>query len=78
MKKDAQENKQADVIACCVIMMSLSASAVALRLLVRRTSAAGLWYDDYAIMAALFFSYGLEVPVFVGKEMIAHTISCSR
>lgn len=45
--------------------MCLSGIAVALRLILRRTSKAGLWYDDYAIIIALFFSYGLEIPVFI-------------
>lgn len=52
--------------------MCLSGIAVALRLILRRTSKAGLWYDDYAIIVALFFSYGLEIPVFISKKTIAH------
>lgn len=72
MTQETHENKQTGLIACCVIMMCLSGIAVALRLILRRTSKAGLWYDDYAIIVALFFSYGLEIPVFISKKTIAH------
>ena len=78
MVQDAHENKQASVIACSVIMMSLAGIAVALRLFVRlrfdvrQTSRAGLWYDDYAIIVALLFSYGMTAGFLVGKKMIDH------
>lgn len=76
MVQDAHESKEAGLIACCVIMMSLSGITVACRLAVRRTTRAGLWYDDYVMIAALLFSYGTGLAVLFGKNIVAHVIFC--
>lgn len=67
-QNDIHANRQIGLIVCCVIWMCLSGTLVALRLFVRRTSKAGLWYDDYAIVVALLFAYGTPVGVLIGED----------
>lgn len=52
--------------------MCLSGTLVALRFFVRRTSKAGLWYDDYAIVVALLFAYGTPVGVLASEAAVRH------
>ena len=73
MLKRASEAEQNDsqqplLIRAEVIWIVLTTSAVALRLLARRVSGAGLWYDDYAILVAMLFAWALVILVFIGKD----------
>ncbi|MCJ1476642.1 hypothetical protein MMC13_005310 [Lambiella insularis] len=61
MSSDPDASKQASIIAGDVILMCLSLTAVLLRLIARRMSAAKLWYDDYLIMVALVLAYGPSI-----------------
>lgn len=58
--------------------MSLSGITVACRLAVRRTTRAGLWYDDYVMIAALLFSYGTGLAVLFGLHFSRKTVGTDR
>ena len=66
MEKIAQESRQPAVIAGCAVIMSLSAIAVALRMISRRASKTALWYDDYLIILALLPAWGVPIADLVG------------
>ena len=67
MAKDLYASKQAEIIIGNVVLMCLSGTAVALRYLTRRITKVGLWFDDYAIILALFFAYGPAICNFIGQ-----------
>ena len=66
MEKTDQETLQPAMIAGCAVIMSLSAIAVALRIISRRASKTSLWYDDYLIILALLPAWGVPIAVLVG------------
>ncbi len=66
MAEDVHASKSGTLIAADATLICLSAIAVALRLLSRRLSRSGLWYDDYAIMFAMVLAWMLPVCNFIG------------
>ena len=66
MEKRIQETRQPAVTAGCVVIMSLSAIAVTLRMVSRWASKTSLWYDDYLIVIALLAAWGVPIAVLVG------------
>ena len=73
MSNDPDASKQGSLIAADVILMCLSLTAVIMRLIARRISAARFWYDDYIIIAALFFAYGPSTCNLVGENIVLPT-----
>ena len=53
MEVNLNETRQPQIIGVATMLLFLSTLAVALRLLFRRMTGMGLWYDDYTIMVAL-------------------------
>lgn len=53
MEVNSNESRQPQIIGVATMLLFLSTLAVALRLLFRRMTGVGLWYDDYAVMVAL-------------------------
>lgn len=66
MDKDAEATRQPAIIGVAVMLLFLSTTAVALRLLFRRTTKTGLWWDDYIIVVALFMSWVAPISNLVG------------
>lgn len=66
MAEDIHASKTGTLLAADITLIILSGIAVALRLLSRRLSRVGLWYDDYAIMLALPLAWMLPVCNFIG------------
>lgn len=50
---DINDNAASRIIAVCVVLIVLAAVAVALRFVSRWLSRAGLWWDDWTILAAM-------------------------
>ena len=55
---DLNETQIPRITAASIIFIVISTVTVALRFLARRLSGAGLWWDDWMILAALIFSWG--------------------
>ncbi|CAK3739231.1 integral membrane [Lecanosticta acicola] len=51
-----------------IIMILTASSAVLLRFVARHFSSAGLWWDDWLILAALILSVGMNINNYVGKS----------
>lgn len=66
MAEDVHASKTRTLLAADITLIFLSAIAVALRLLSRRLSRAGLWYDDYAILVAMPLAWMLPVLNLIG------------
>ena len=66
MADDFHASKTGTLLVADTALIILSAIAVALRLLSRRLSRAGLWYDDYAILVAMPLAWMLPVLNFIG------------
>lgn len=50
---DLSESQTPRIIAASITLISLSTTAVILRLIARKLSRAGFWWDDWAILGAL-------------------------
>ena len=50
---DLTENQSTRIIATSVVLILFSTIAVVLRLIARRLSKAGFWWDDWTILGAL-------------------------
>ena len=61
------ENRTPAVIGGSTLLISLASTAVFLRLLSRRIASAPWRADDYSIIVALIFAYGLFVTLMLGK-----------
>ncbi|KAL8799507.1 MAG: hypothetical protein Q9182_005845 [Xanthomendoza sp. 2 TL-2023] len=72
----AVESRGGELVATVTVMMIIASIAVLLRLYARRISAAKLGKDDYLIIVALIFTYGLDIISFyaikagIGRHMI--------
>ena len=53
------------IVAASVVLIAISAISVALRFLSRMVSKAGLWWDDWTMLAAM-----------VGKKKVHHNVEC--
>ena len=69
MAEDVHASKEGRLLAADITLIILSGTAVALRLLSRRLSRVGLWYDDYVIMIALLLAWMLPVLNFIGWSL---------
>ena len=63
---DPQATRQPAIIGVAVMLLFLSTTAVVLRLIFRRTSKIGLWWDDYTIIVALVMSWASPISNLVG------------
>ena len=62
-----QASKTGTLVAADITLIMLSGIAVALRLLSRRLSRVGLWYDDYVILVAMPLAWMLPVCNLIGR-----------
>lgn len=70
MEEDVHASKTGTLVAADITLIVLSATAVGLRLLSRRLSKAGLWYDDYAIIIAMPLAWMLPVLNLIGSSKL--------
>ena len=68
MGEGTYASKTGDLIAADIALICLSGTAVALRLLSRRVSRAGLWYDDYTIVVAMALAWVLPILNIIGMS----------
>ena len=66
MEQDPDATRQPAIIGVACMLLFLSTLSVVLRLLFRRTTELGLWYDDYTIIAALIMSWISPISILVG------------
>lgn len=68
--EDIYATKTRSLIAADITLICLSSIFVALRFLARRIARAGLWYDDYAIAAALPLAWLPAIMNLVGPSPV--------
>lgn len=66
MATDPEASRQPAIIGVACMLLFLSTLAVILRLLFRRRTELGLWYDDYAIVVALVLSWFSPISNLIG------------
>ena len=68
MDSDPNASRQPAIIAVAAMLLFLSTASVILRLMFRRISGLGLWYDDYAIVVALIMSWISPISNLLGTR----------
>ena len=56
------------IIATSIVLMIISAIAVALRFIARHLSEAGLWWDDWTILGAMVLTWGECISMIIGTN----------
>ena len=63
---NVNDSQSSRIIGTCVTLIVISTIVVALRFVARHLSRAGLWWDDWTILAALITSYGANICTLAG------------
>lgn len=71
MSEGLQTTKKSALISSNVLFICISSLLVGLRLLARKLARAGLWYDDYCIIAALPLAWMPAIVNLVGEVVTA-------
>ncbi|KAL2038945.1 hypothetical protein N7G274_008285 [Stereocaulon virgatum] len=68
-KEELAQSEAHGIYSSIAIVTVIATTGVVLRFLSRRKSKAGLSYDDYTIIAALSFSYGLNISIILDTAL---------
>jgi hypothetical protein len=60
---DINANNSPKIIGVSIFLMVLATTFVVLRFVARHLSKAGLWWDDWLILAAMFLSWGCDISM---------------
>lgn len=66
---DLSDSQFGRIQGVAILFAILPTVVVALRFLARKLSKAGLWWDDWTILAALIVSWGTSICMLIGMEL---------
>jgi hypothetical protein len=65
---DPSDSQQGRIMGVSIMLIALSSSVVCLRFVARILSKAGLWWDDWLILAAMIIAYGPCISMLYGES----------